>query len=189
MTTGAILLARHGETDAKRLGLVLGRQEMALTEAGRRQAQALADAVAQLGIVRLYASPLGRSVETATIAGFRLALDPALDERLVEAHKGDWEGRERAAVKRAEPELYGMLRRAPEDFRFPGGEALAEVRERVRAALTDIAAGPLPALVVSHNGTIRCAMALGHPDGLLGTRELTVPNGEPIPFDVRWLDG
>ncbi len=184
-----ILLARHGETEAKHRGLVLGRQEMALTPAGRGQAAALAERVAQAGIVRLYASPLGRSVETAQIIGAALGLDPILDERVAEADKGRWEGRPRAEVKLADPDLYRALRRAPEEFRFPGGESWAEVRERVRAALIDVAAGPLPALVVSHNGTIRCAMALGHPDGLLGTRELTVANAEPIAFDARWLAG
>jgi hypothetical protein len=42
--------------------------------------------------------------------------------------------------------------------------------------------------VVCHDGTIRCALALGHPDGLAAWRAFTVPNAEPIAFDEGWLD-
>jgi broad specificity phosphatase PhoE len=184
---GRILLARHGETEAKHRRMLLGRHEMPLTEEGRRQAEELAAVVAGDGIVRLYASPLGRTVETAAIVAARIGVPPILDERLAETDKGRWEGRLRADVKAADPELYRSLRREPELFRYPGGESLLEHQLRVREALSDVARGPLPALVVAHDGTIRCALALGHLRGLAAFRELTVPNARPIPFDVRWL--
>jgi probable phosphoglycerate mutase len=184
-----ILLARHGETDAKRWRMIVGRHELPLNEEGRRQAHELAAAVAADGIARLYASPMGRTVETARIVGARIGLEPILDERLIETDKGRWEGRLRAEVKAAERDVYRQLREDPERFRFPGGETLAEHQARVRAALADIAGGPLPALVVSHDGTIRCALALGHPRGLAARPEFKVPNAVAIPFDPRWLDG
>jgi broad specificity phosphatase PhoE len=187
MAPGSILLARHGETDAKRQRMLLGRHELPLNAEGRRQAAELATAVAGDGLVRLYASPAGRAVETAAIVAARIGLEPILDERLAETAKGRWEGRLRAEVKAAEPELYGELRRAPERFRFPEGESLGEHQRRVRSALAEIAGGPLPALVICHDGTIRCALALGHPDGLAAWRELTVPNAQPLAFDERWL--
>lgn len=127
------------------------------------------------------ADPPGRHGETiATRRGVRLELEPVVDERLIETHKGRWEGRLREEVKRREPHLYRRLRRTLERFRFPGGEALAEHQRRVRAALVDVAAGPLPALLSCHVGTIRCTLALGHPGGLAGARELSVPNARPI---------
>jgi probable phosphoglycerate mutase len=187
MASATILLARHGETDAKRRRILLGRSEMPLNAEGRRQAATLGEAVAGRGIVRLYASPLGRTVETAAIVGARIGLEPVLDARLVETDKGRWEGMARADVKAAERDLYRQLRDDPERFRFPGGETLAEHQRRVLAALREIARGPLPALVVCHDGTIRCALALGHPRGLGARREFTVPNAEPIPFEPRWL--
>ena len=189
MGPGRILLARHGETDAKRRRLLLGRHELPLNAEGRRQADALAVEVSGHGLVRLYASPAARAVETAAIVAARTGLQPILDERLAETSKGRWEGRARADVKAADPELYRELRRAPEGFRFPEGESLREHQRRARAALAEIAGGPLPALVVCHDGTIRCALALGHPDGLGAWREFTVPNAQVIPFDERWLAG
>jgi broad specificity phosphatase PhoE len=184
MPPGRILLARHGETAASRRGLVLGRRELPLTGAGRRQAERLGAAVAGVDLARLYASPSGRALETAAMVGARIGLEPIVDERLVETDKGRWEGRVRAEVKRREAGAYRALRSAPHRFRYPGGEALHEHQSRVRAALADIARGPLPALLVCHAGTIRVALALGL-GGLAQAREIRVPNAEPIAFDER----
>jgi broad specificity phosphatase PhoE len=190
MPGGRILLARHGETPATRRRLVLGRRELQLTERGRRQAERLAEAVAGAGLARIYASPTGRTMQTAAIVGARIGLATIVDERLVETHKGRWEGRRRDEVKAREPRVYDALRRAPHRFRYPGGEALAEHQHRVRAALRDVARGPLPALLVCHAGTIRVALALGLDGGLSEAREISVPNAEPIAFDERLvLDG
>jgi broad specificity phosphatase PhoE len=182
-----ILLARHGETAAKRRGMLLGRRELPLTDTGRRQAERLGEKLVDAGIVRLYTSPTGRTVETAEIVGARIGLEPIVEARLIETDKGRWEGEIRAEVKKREPERYAVLRRAPHRFRYPGGEALHEHLSRVRDALDDIAHGALPALVVCHDGTIRCALALGLDGDLARAREITVPNAEPIPFDERWL--
>ena len=110
---------------------------------------------------------------------------PAVDERLVETRKGRRERRPRDEVKAREGHVYDALRRAPHRFRYPGGEALHEHQRRVRAALQDIARGPLPALLVCHAGTIRVALALGLEGGIAEAREITVPNAEPIVFDER----
>ena len=182
-----ILMARHGETAAKRRGMLLGRRELPLTDEGRRQAERLGEHLAEVGLVRLYASPMGRTMETAQIVGARIGLEPIVEDRLIETDKGRWEGEIRAEVKRREPQRYKVLRHTPHRFRYPGGEALHEHLRRVRAALDDIASGPLPALVVCHDGTIRCALALGLDGDLAAAREITVPNAEAIPFDERWL--
>jgi broad specificity phosphatase PhoE len=190
MPDGRILLARHGETAATRLRLFLGRSELPLNEKGRAQAERLAAVVADAGLVRLYASPTGRTMQTAAIVGSRTGLQTVVDERLIETHKGRWERRQRDEVKVRERHVYDALRRAPHRFRYPGGEALHEHQRRVRAALRDIARGPLPALLVCHAGTIRVALALGLEGGLAEAREISVPNAEPIVFDERLvLDG
>jgi broad specificity phosphatase PhoE len=185
MPEGRILLARHGETPASRLRVFVGRRELQLTERGLRQAERLADAVAEAGIVCLYASPSGRTMQTAAIVGARIGLETIVNERLTETHKGRWEGRRRDEVKAREGHVYDRLRRAPHRFRYPEGEALLEHQRRVRAALHDIARGPLPALLVCHAGTIRVALALGLEGGLAAARDISVPNAEPIAFDER----
>jgi probable phosphoglycerate mutase len=174
-----ILLARHGETDDNVApARVQGRRDVALNERGREQARELARAAAGEGLRALWSSDLIRARETAAIVGAELGLEPRVDERLAESHRGAWEGRLIDDIAREEPEQWAAWRRGGGSFRFPEGESLAEHLARASAALDEIAAGPLPALVVCHGGTIRCAFARVHPRGLDAFHELAVPNAE-----------
>jgi probable phosphoglycerate mutase len=174
-----ILLARHGETDDNvPPARVQGRRDVPLNARGREQARRLAATSAADAPRALWTSGLARARETAAIVGAELGLEPRVDERLRESDRGAWEGRRIEAIEREEPELWAAWRRAGESFRFPGGESLAEHLTRVSEALDEIAAGELPALVVCHGGTIRCAFARTHPRGLEAFHELDVPNAE-----------
>ena len=69
-----------------------------LTRAGIAQAEAMgaALAAAAIGPVDLWASPSGRTLQTAAIVGEHLALsffDWRTDARLLEIDVGDWTGR------------------------------------------------------------------------------------------------
>jgi broad specificity phosphatase PhoE len=172
-----IVLARHGQTDSKRLRIFLGQGDLPLNAEGRRQAHLLAVAMGDRGFARLFTSPLLRAVETADIVASAVGLVPIVDERLAETDVGRWQGRSRALVKAREPELYRSLRRRPAGFRFPRGEALAEHQQRVLSALDDIERGPLPALVICHQGTIRCVLTHRDPRGLAAWRTFKIPNG------------
>jgi probable phosphoglycerate mutase len=174
-----ILLARHGETDYNvPPARVQGWRDVPLNDRGREQARALATAAAPEGPRALWTSHLARARETAEIAGAQLGIEPQVDERLAESNRGDWEGRLLDDVRREDPELWAAWRRAGAAFRFPAGESLAEHLRRVSEAIDDVAAGELPALVVCHGGTIRCAFARTHPRGLDAFHELEVPNAE-----------
>jgi broad specificity phosphatase PhoE len=178
-----ILLARHGQTaDNVPPARVQGWRDPPLNDRGREQARALAEAVAGEQPAALYASHLLRARETAEIVGELIGLEPAVDERLAESHRGRWEGRLLEEIEREEPELWRDWRAAGPDFRFPGGESLAEHMARVVEALAEVRRGPLPALVVCHGGTIRCAFASGEQRGLDSFHELDVPNAKPIPL-------
>ena len=132
------------------------------------------------GVAAVYSSHLSRARETAEIVARELELEVTVDERLAESRRGDWEGRLLDEIERQEPELWAAWRRGGAEFRFPGGESLAEHADRVAAALTDVRAGALPALCVCHGGTIRCAFALASPRGLDSFHELDVPNAQPL---------
>ncbi|MEA2374584.1 MAG: 2,3-bisphosphoglycerate-dependent phosphoglycerate mutase [Thermoleophilaceae bacterium] len=178
-----ILLARHGETDDNvPPQRIQGWRDVPLNERGREQARALAAAVAEEGPAALWSSQLGRARETAEIVGAQLGLEPRVDERLAESNRGAWEGRLVDNIRAEEPELWTAWRRGGASFRFPGGESLAEHGARVSAVLEDIGAGPLPALVVCHGGTVRCAFALRDPRGLDAYHELDVPNARLMPL-------
>lgn len=176
-----ILLARHGQTDHNADPVrVMGRTDIALNDLGREQAAALAASLLEEPPAAIWTSPLQRARQTAEIVGERLGLAPRRDPRLAESDRGDWEGREVEEIRRTEPELWAAWLRAGPGFRFPGGESLAEHAARVGAALEAVGDGPLPALVVCHGGTIRCAAALRHPRGLDAYHELDVPHATVI---------
>ena len=176
-----IYLARHGETDHNSPPQrVQGWIDTPLNERGRGQARDLAGRVRDLEIRALYSSNLSRARETADIVAAELRLEVAVDERLAESHRGKWEGRLLEEIEREEPDRWAAWRRGGAEFRFPGGESIGEHGERVQAALAEVAAGPLPALVVCHGGTIRCAFALRHARGLDAFHELDVPNASVL---------
>jgi len=181
-----ILLARHGETaDNVPPARALGRRDPPLTERGREQARALGAAVAAEGVRALYTSQLRRARETAEIVGEALGLEARIDPRLAESHRGHWEGRLMRDIEREEPEAWRAWLRAGNEFRFPGGESLRDHLRRVVAALDDVSAGPLPALLVCHGGTIRCAFAALDHRGLDAFHELDVPNAVPLRLESR----
>jgi broad specificity phosphatase PhoE len=176
-----ILLARHGETDDNvPPQRVQGWIDCPLNDRGREQARELAEAVRDRNVATVYSSHLVRARETAEVVAGELGLEVTVDERLAESRRGDWEGRLLEEIERDDPDRWAAWRRGGAEFRFPGGESLAEHAERVAAALTDVRAGALPALCVCHGGTIRCAFALTNPRGLDSFHELDVPNAQAL---------
>ena len=67
MAHTVILLARHGETADNANGLILGRHDPPLSEAGRGQAEALATRARRAGVVTVWTSPLARARQTASV--------------------------------------------------------------------------------------------------------------------------
>lgn len=186
-----ILLARHGETDfnvpPQRF---MGWTDEPLNERGREQARRLAEAVRGRGVVAIWSSQLSRARETAEIVGAAIGVAPEVDARFAESYRGRWERRAWTDIEREEPEAWAAWRRGGTDFRFPGGESLAEHQERVLAGLDAVRSGPRPALVIAHGGTIRAIAAARHPRGLDAFHELDVPNATLIDIDEpgRWTD-
>ena len=152
-------LARHGETEENAAGRILGRRDPPLSLAGVGQAEALAERMQEVGLAALWSSPLERARRTAELVGAALGLEPVALHALIESDRGEWEGRLVAELANESPELLAAFVAADPSFRFPGGESLAEQLQRTRSALATVAAGPLPALVVAHAGTIRAALA------------------------------
>jgi probable phosphoglycerate mutase len=180
-----LLLARHGQTDDNLEPIrAQGFRDTPLNTVGIAQARALAERVAdEFEVASLWSSDLTRALTTARTVGERIGLEPRVDPRLREGNRGDWEGRLFVDIARDEPDAYAAWLRAGADFRFPGGESLQEHSDRVWAALEDIAAaGPLPALVVCHRGSMRTVLCRSDPRGLSAFHEYDVPNTGVIPL-------
>lgn len=157
-----IVLARHGQTAANRDALLVGRIDPPLTELGLAQAARLAGALASSTAVRVVASPLTRTVQTATVIAESLGLPVETDERIIEMDYGAWDGTPLAEVP---IETWRAWRTDPE-FRPPDGESLRDVSRRVGAAMGEWLTADEPVIAVTHVSPIKAALtwALGAPD-------------------------
>lgn len=146
-----LILVRHGQTANNAEGRLLGRADPPLTELGRRQAATLAAAVGPVD--RVVSSPLARARETAEV--FRVAVE--VDEQWIELDYGDYDGRPLAEV----PADMWATWRTDSTYAPPGGESIAAVGERVRAACEALAADAAErhVVVVSHVSPIKAAVA------------------------------
>jgi broad specificity phosphatase PhoE len=159
-----LILVRHGQTAANAEGRLLGRMESPLTELGRRQAAAVADAVhrASRGPIRIVSSPRQRALDTA--AAFGLPVE--VDERWAELDYGGYDG---LALADVPADLWATWRADP-SFTPPGGESLADLGVRVRDACAELAVRQDndDVVVVSHVSPIKAAVAwaLGVDDGV-----------------------
>ncbi|HEY8545027.1 MAG TPA: histidine phosphatase family protein [Acidimicrobiales bacterium] len=155
MSRGNIWLLRHGRTDANARGLLLGRLDPDLDDVGRDQAHRAAEALVDAGPARIVTSPLQRCRTTAAIAGEVLGLPVEVDERWVEMDYGELDGVPVASV----PAATWAAWMADLDWAPPGGESIAALGERVRAACDDLLAAEGGSLVVSHVSPIKAAVA------------------------------
>jgi broad specificity phosphatase PhoE len=146
-----LILVRHGQTLPNLESRLLGRADPPLTALGREQARLMAAAVGPVD--RVVSSPLKRAQETA--ACFGVAVD--VDERWIEIDYGDYDERPLAEVP---AELWERWR-SDSAFAPPGGESLAAVGARVRAACDELVAeaAERTVVVVSHVSPIKAAVA------------------------------
>jgi broad specificity phosphatase PhoE len=150
-----LILVRHGQTCANRHGLLLGRADPPLCDAGREQADALARTLPRPA--RLISSPLGRARETAAAIAAASDAGVEIDDRWIEMDYGDLDGCPAAAL---DAEGWRAWRDDPSHVPA-GGESVAAVGSRVRAACRDLvsAAGSGDVIVVSHVSPIKAAIA------------------------------
>jgi len=165
-----LVLVRHGRTPTTGRELPGRRPGLSLSTRGRMEAARTAEHLAaRYSAIALYASPLERAQETAASIAERFGADVHLDEDLIEVDVGNWTGWSLGRARRRSE--WARLLAAASTFRFPGGESLPEVLERMRRFATRVAERHPGEVVVaaSHADPIRvlAADALGvHVDGV-----------------------
>jgi broad specificity phosphatase PhoE len=154
-----IVLVRHGRTDANAQGLLLGRLDPRLDAEGAGQAARLAAACASLDVARVVTSPLGRCRQTAEVVAAAVGggIAPEVDDRWIELDYGELDGRPLAEV----PAATWASWRADVTWSPAGGESLASLGDRVRAACVDLVADARDrdVVVVTHVSPIKAAVA------------------------------
>ena len=156
-----IFLVRHGATVLTAEDRFAGATDVPLSDEGREQARRLALRLSGEKITSIYASPLGRTVETAQLVGKPHGLDVRTRDGLREISHGRWEGMTRDEVDNRFPEEASDWDRDPYTFAPVGGESGLAVTARALPELLEIVRSHPGAhvLVVSHKATIRLLLS------------------------------
>jgi broad specificity phosphatase PhoE len=150
-------LIRHAESTWNAAGLWQGQSDPPLSEAGRLQAERLAEALVDEQVDVVVTSDLARTRETAELVARRLGLALHAEPGLRELDAGTWSGSSRAEIERRDGTLLADFDTGDPEVRAGGGECRREVAHRARRALAAWSrrhAGARLA-VVTHSGVIR----------------------------------
>ena len=143
MAETRIFLVRHGQTSWN-LGAgqvrYRGQTDIPLDEVGHAQARALAVRLADEPVSGIYTSPLQRAVQTAQPTAEGHALPVVPHPGLLDMNLGEWQGLTHTEAARRYPEIHRRWLEAPQAVMLPGGENLAAVLERGKAAVTELLA-------------------------------------------------
>ncbi len=159
-----LVLIRHGATEWNAARRFQGLTDVPLSPQGRAHAARVAAALRDERIERVYASDLGRALETArVVAGGTIPV--VTDRRLREFDFGSWEGLTWEEILAASPELAADGMTSADRYRPADGESFAAVCERVESFVADLPRlqGVVP--IVTHAGTLHAFFAV------LGLRE------------------
>lgn len=136
-----LYIIRHGETDWNVAGRLQGRSDIPLNDEGRRLARVTAAALADVDFKCVYASPLKRAYETATIIAGARDIPIITDERIQEISFGIYEGYHCLKENYDIPdENFIQFFKQPEAYRPPqGAESIAQLCGRTADFLQEMA--------------------------------------------------
>lgn len=154
-------MVRHGATVLSAEDRFGGSTDVELSDEGREQTRRLAERLSQEKISAVFASPLGRTLETAQILAVPHKLSVEKCDGLREISHGRWEQLTRREVEERFPEEAAEWEKDPYTFAPLGGESGLAVTARALPALIEmVRAHPgEKILVVSHKGTIRLLLS------------------------------
>lgn len=135
-----IYLIRHGESLGNLEKRFLGHSDWDLTEKGKKQAEFAAGYFENIKVDAIYSSDLLRAYNTALPLSKRRGIDIIPDKNLREIFAGDWETVKFDDIATRFSAEWKIWSNAEGDkLRIPNGESIAELLERVYAAIEKIA--------------------------------------------------
>jgi len=146
-----IWIVRHGETEWSRAGRHTGRTDVALTQAGKREASTLRRAFRGRTFALVLSSPLSRAWETCRLSGYGDVAQTTDD--LLEWDYGAAEGRTSAEIQREHPGWTIWTGGAPM------GETIDSVAERAQRVIDRAAAAGGDVLLFAHGHVLRILTA------------------------------
>jgi probable phosphoglycerate mutase len=154
-------IVRHGATVLSAEDRFAGATDVALSDEGREQTRHLAQRLSREKITAVYASPLGRTMETAQILAAPHNLGVQTRDGLREISHGHWEQMTRREVEEKFPKECAEWEKDPYTFAPLGGESGLAVTARALPVLIDLLRQHPGEniLVVSHKATIRLLLS------------------------------
>ena len=113
MSVTRIFLIRHGATVLTAEDRFAGATDVELSDEGRGQVRRLAERLSLIPVDAIYASPLGRTMETAGILAAPHGKDVLARDGLKEISHGHWEQMTRKEVEAAYPDEAAAWDRDP----------------------------------------------------------------------------
>ena len=135
-----LVLVRHGESEGNRDRMFTGHGPSPLTERGRRQADAVGEALAVPPPDVVYVSDLVRAQKTAEPLCVRAGVEPVVTARIRERDMGDFVGVRFEEVQARDPDGWRAVAERHPDYRPPGGESHRDVFARVGRFLDELRA-------------------------------------------------
>ncbi len=160
-------LVRHGQTAWNKDQRFRGRKDVPLSDQGRREAEAVADAFSNESIDYIFASPLSRAMQTLEPLASRLGKEVVPLEGIIDMDFGDWEGMAGGEVKDKYPDLFNAWKEAPHTADIPRGESLDGVQARAMRALSRLGIEHPEAAIVLCSHRVVCKLVML---GLFGAR-------------------
>lgn len=159
-----LFLVRHGSTEAnERKPFVLQGSEIdtPLTTKGWQQAREVAAFLREVKLSAIYASPMIRAQQTASLCAEPRQMKVCAVETLKECRVGRWQGLSWDEIRARDPIEVERFLANPARERHPEGESYEDVLARVAPALNDILAAHAGqnVLVVAHNMVNRAYLA------------------------------
>jgi 2,3-bisphosphoglycerate-dependent phosphoglycerate mutase len=172
-----LILVRHARSAPDP---VLPERDWPLSDEGRRQAEALAPVLAELGVDALASSPFIRAVDTLRPYAEAIGLQIAVDEDLRERALGGWLS-DVAEVEEAVRRMHADL-----DFKLECGETGRACLARFEAALTRLVeANPGRTIAVGSHGGVLGHLLARHDAHLSGEFWRRIRNPHLFVFDVE----
>lgn len=157
-----IILVRHGETDWNKQRRLQGQSDIELNAKGKKQVEALAQALKNRYTEAIYTSPLKRALDTAQAIGRHHHVDIIPLDQLKEIDAGEMDGLTHEEMKKQFSDFYSEWQTNCTKVSFPGGSSLPELQERVWSAIEGILNTPAPPPIRGRKTPERTVIVVAH---------------------------
>lgn len=180
-----IYFVRHGETEWNIRGIFQGRNNSNLTAEGVEQAKKLGNKIRNIDFAKVYASPLGRAMDTARYIMGDVKKEILPIEEFQEIAMGKVEGIEKDKFVEKYPKEYTDFWNFSEDYdpSAYSGESFQELFARIESGLKKIIAenkegGKI--LIVTHGVSLKTIFCIINGKGIQGLSNEAIPQNTSL---------